>query len=174
MSSDPVFDNFIQRQHEEGMKLANSSDLFTLVPLFSRRFLAEFRCKGLAREQGRIVERDFWAIEVRFPENYLRRSVHITEVLSYCGSARQPWHPNIRAPFICMHLATGAPLVEIIYGLYDLLTWQLVSTADEGLNHEAAQWYRHQDPRRFPIDKRPLKRRHVALQVEPLGQEASP
>lgn len=174
MSSDPVFDKFIQRQHEEGMNVANSSDLFTLVPLFGRRFVGEFRCKGLAREQGRVVEQDFWAIGVRFPEDYLRRPVDVAEVLTYLGPAREPWHPNIRPPFICMHLAPGAPLVEIIYGLFDLLTWQLVSTSDEGLNHEAAQWCRHQDPSRFPIDKRPLKRRRVALQVEPLEQAPAP
>jgi hypothetical protein len=44
-------------------------------------------------------------------------------------------------------------------GRADLLTWRLYSTRDEGLNHAAAQCARNQPPERFPVDRRPLKRR---------------
>lgn len=172
--SDSVFDRFIQRQAEEGAKLAESSDLFALTPLFGRRFVAEFRCKGLARVHGRVVEHDYWAIGIRFPEDYLRRAVDVAEVLTFLGPQEpEPWHVNIRPPFICMHVAPGAPLVEIVYGLYDLLTWALYSTADNGLSSSCAQWARNQPPGRFPTDRRPLKRRRIALQVEVAGKESS-
>jgi hypothetical protein len=175
MNNDPIFSRFIQRQLEEGMKLSESSDLFTLVPFSSRRFLAQFRCKGLAREEGRIVESNQWNIGIFFPEDYLRRAVDVSQVLMYLGPTEpEPWFVNIRPPFICMHIAPGAGLTDLIYGLYDLLTWNLYSTADNGLNSACAQWARHQDPKRFPVDKRPLKRRQIALRVEPLGKEASP
>ena len=169
--SDPIYNAFLARQLDEGQRLAASSDLFTLEPLPGRvvaRFILEFHCKGLAREQGQVVEKNHWAIGVFFPENYLRSAVHVAEVLTYLGPAREPWLPNIRPPFFCMHLTPGASLVDITLGLYDLLTWHLFETGDEGLNHAAAQWTRHQDPKRFPVDRRPLKRRTVALDVQPL------
>ena len=168
--SDPIYHAFLARQLEEGQRLAAGSDLFTLQPLPERpaaHFILEFRCKGLAREQGRVVEKNLWRVGVFFPENYLRASVHVAEVLTYLGPVPEPWHPNIRAPFICMHLTPGAPLVDIALGLYDLLTWNLFATGDEGLNHAAAQWSRHQDPGRFPVDRRPLKRRPLTLDVQP-------
>ena len=176
--SDPIYNAFLARQLEEGQRLAASSDLFTLEPLSgpgpAARFILEFRCKGLAREQGRVVEKNLWHIGVFFPENYLRAAVHVSEVLTYLGPVLEPWHPNIRAPFICMHLTPGASLVDITLGLYDLLTWNLFATGDEGLNHAAAQWSRHQDPRRLPVDRRPLKRRMVTLDVQPLTTGGPP
>ena len=61
-------------------------------------------------------------------------------------------------------------LVEIVYGLFDLLTWRIYSTRDEGLNHAAAQWAGNQPPERFPVDRRPLKRRTSdAFTVEELA-----
>jgi len=181
--SDPIYNAFLARQLEEGQRLAASSDLFSLItpePVSGQsaaHFLLEFRCKGLARQAGRVVENSLWHIGVFFPENYLRTAVKVWEVLSYWGPAPEPWHPNIGigAPsLICMHLTPGASLVEITLGLYDLLTWNLFATGDEGLNHAAAQWSRHQDPKRFPVDRRPLKRRTVTLDVQPLTTGGQP
>jgi hypothetical protein len=61
-----------------------------------------------------------------------------------------------------MHLAPGTGLVDILYALHSLWTYNLVATGDEGLNHAASQWYRQQDRKRFPVDRRPLKRRGIS------------
>jgi len=173
--SDPIFNTFLERQLTEGLRLAAGSDLFRLVPQPGRRpthFGIELTCKGLARERGRVVEHSHWAFGIFFPDDYLRRPVDVAQVLMYLGSAAEPFHPNLRPPFVCMHLAPGAPLVEIVMGLFELVTWSIYSTSDEGLNHAASQWARHQDPRRFPVDRRPLKRRpDVGL---PLAVPVSP
>ena len=173
--SDLVFNAFLERQHKEGTALAASSDFLTLVPFSGvppTHYIAEFSSKGIIKRGDEIVEHAHWAVGICFPPDYLRRPVDVAQVLTYLGSAREPWHPNIRPPFVCMHLSPGAPLAEILYGLHDLLTWNLYSTSDEGLNHAAAQWARNQGPDRFPIDRRPLKRRAVALAVRPHEAEA--
>ena len=173
--NDPILTAFLERQLMEGTALAAGSDCLTLVPFSGSpptHYIAEFRSKGLMKSGDKIVEHDLWAIGIFFPADYLRRPIDVAHVLTYLGPAREPWHPNIRAPFVCMHLAPGAPLVEILFGLHDLLTWNLYSTSDEGLNHAAAQWARNQPPSRFPIDRRPLKRRAASLAVRPLETEA--
>jgi len=158
----PVFDSFLRRQHEEGMRLANDSELLTLVALAGNpptEYLAEFRCKGLSQDPtGTIVELSQWVFGIRFPEDYLRQPVHPAHVLTYLGPCRTPYHPNLRAPYVCLNVTTGMALTEILYGLHEILTWNLFDTHDEGLNHSAAQWARNQPPGRFPIDRRPLKR----------------
>ena len=172
MNDDLVFEKFFRQQLDEGMSLAEGSDLLTLLPFPGHRFIAQFCCRGLALEEGtgKIMEQNLWAIGIHFPPDYLRRPVDVAEVLTYLGPAREPWHVNIRPPHICMHIAPGAPLVEILYGLFDLLTWAVYSTEQNGLNGDCAQWARHQDPKRFPLEKRPLRRRRIAFQVEPLGK----
>lgn len=160
--SDPILNAFLAAQHAESLALAGASDLLRLTPAQERapdRYIAEFCCAGLVRGTGgEITERSLWAFGIRFPEDYLRRVPQSPEVVTYLGPESCPFHPNIRAPFVCVDIRAGMPLVEILYALWELLTWRLYSTCDEGLNHEASQWARRQEPGRFPIDPRPLKR----------------
>jgi hypothetical protein len=170
---DRILTSFLKRQLVEGTELAAQSGLLALVPLAGDppfRYGAEFRCKGLMKDAGgAVVEHDAWAISVTFPPSYLRGQVHVAEVLSYAGPVAEPFHPNIRPPFVCMEITPGMGLVEILYGLYDLLTWNLYATHDEGLNHEASQWARQQPLGRFPIDRRPLKRRAPGFRITDLA-----
>ncbi|MCL4180048.1 MAG: hypothetical protein KJ072_20160 [Verrucomicrobia bacterium] len=170
--TDPVFGDFLGRQCQEGMALARNSDLLELMPLDglrSSRYLAEFRCRGLIEdERGAIVDYDRFAVGIWFPEDYLRR-VDLSQVVTYLGPAPRPWHPNINGPFICLHITPGTPLVDILYGCFELFTWNLKYTGDEGLNHAAAQWARRQEPARFPLDRRPLRRRALDLHVATEG-----
>ena len=70
-----------------------------------------------------------------------------------------------------MEVYPGMPLSEILYALHDLLTWRLYATRDEGLNHAAAQFARNQLAERFPVDRRPLKRRpDVGFKIEEIGE----
>lgn len=175
---DPVFAGFLRRQSEEGLKLAAASDLLQLRPVRGvppYQYFARFSCKGLAQSRsGKVIEHDQWDIGIQFPPDYLRSPSHPGQVFAFLGTGArrdlQPWHPNIRDCWICMEVTPGMPLVEILYGLFDLLTWRLYSTRDEGLNHAASQFARQQPPGRFPVDRRALKRGcHGEFAIEEMG-----
>jgi hypothetical protein len=177
-ATDPILQRFLQRQLEEGLALCAASDLVRLQPVAGLppfQYFARFACKGLARTRsGQVLEHDLWQIAIQFPPDYLRSQIHPSQLLAFLGMGERldllPWHPNIRDCFVCLEVTPGMTLVEIVYGLFDLLTWRLYSTRDEGLNHAAAQWARNQPPERFPVDRRPLKRRTSgAFTVEELA-----
>jgi len=174
---DAVLNGFLERQFEEARALARDSDLLELVPIDGpppQHYIASYRAKGLALgPDGQVVEAGRCDVGIWLPSDYLRR-VEPAQVFTYLGPEPSPWHPNIRPPYICLHLRPGTPLVEILYSCYEIWTWFLYGTADEGLNHAAAQWARSQDPGRFPIDRRPLKRRELRLGVETATREARP
>jgi hypothetical protein len=168
--NDNIFQEFLRRQYHEGMALMADSDILELLPVTgpgSDRYVAEYFCRGLIQnDAGAIVEHNHFAVGIWFPGDYLRRP-DVSAVVSYLGPSPRPWHPNIRAPFVCLHITPGTPLVSILHGCYELFTWSLKNTGDEGLNHAASQWARHQDPSWFPIDRRPLRRRRLRLEVRP-------
>ena len=101
-----------------------------------------------ATQRGQIVEFEKFMVGIWFPEDYLRR-VNIPQVLTYLGPHPEPWHPNIRPPFLCAHIEPGTALVDILYACHEIWTWNLFATGDEGLNHAASQWSRKQAA--FPI-----------------------
>jgi len=176
--SDKIYEAFLRQQLEAGMALANNSDVLALTPLPGSeppsRYIAHFSGRnGLVRDpRGGIVEFDKFVVGICFPEDYLRR-VNIPQVLTYLGPHPDPWHPNIRPPFVCAHIEPGSSLVDILYACFEIWTWNLFATGDEGLNHAASQWSRKQERSRFPVDRRPLKRRSMQLEVTaPPGKEA--
>ncbi|PWU21224.1 MAG: hypothetical protein C5B50_02235 [Verrucomicrobia bacterium] len=173
--SDHIREAFLRRQYKEGMALAAESDIFDLTPLTDSdppsRYLAHFSCRGLVRDgRGKIVEFDQFRVGIWFTPDYLRYA-NVAQSLTYLGPHRFPWAPNIRNPFLCAHIAPGTPLVDLIYVCYELWTWRLFATHDDGLNPAASQWARNQKSFRFPIDNRPLKRRSVRTGVAPAKRE---
>jgi hypothetical protein len=165
---DPVFSGFLRRQLEEGMALVDSSDLVRLMPCDGpppRHYLVELRCKGLVQlGTGEVAERDRFVIGVSFPSDYLRRA-HPAEVLTLL-EPQTVFHPNIRGSGICVgRLTPGTRLVDLIYQCFEILAYVKVTMReDDALNREACAWARsHVD--RFPIDRRPLKRRAVPLEI---------
>jgi len=168
---DRVFENFLEKQLAEGMELARDSDLLELQPQpfpLPWCYVADFRCKGLVREPGgEVTNADHFRVGILFPENYLRK-VNAAEVLTWLGPSHV-WHPNIsnRLPVICVgRLYPGTRLLDIIYQLYEIITYQKVTMVEhDALNKEACVWARHNTDR-FPIDNRPLKRRSLMLEVE--------
>lgn len=167
--SDPVFQRFLERQYEEGMTLAAASDLLELfVPLLSPpSVVARFRCKGLVRlPDGAIEEADCFEAGIWFPPDYLRRCEPF-EILRWFGPPNI-WHPNISdtAPLICVgRLAPGTPLVDILYQIFEIITWtKYTPREDDSLNKACCSWAR-QNQHRFPVDRRPLKRRQLNLEV---------
>ncbi|SPE55283.1 hypothetical protein SBV1_2130009 [Verrucomicrobia bacterium] len=171
MSNDAVFDAFLAKQLEEGLAWAKNIGVLSLSPIPGAppsRYVAHFvDCKGLVQQNdGRIVEFDQFMVGIYFPEDYLRH-VEIPRVLTYLGPHPSPFHPNIRPPFLCAHLVPGTSLVDILYACYEVWTYSIFSAADS-LNPAAAQWSRQQDRKRFPIDRRPLKRSPRRTNLTPM------
>jgi hypothetical protein len=165
---DVVFQSFLRKQAAEAQRLEADSDILSVVPLdgpFPQHYIARFCAKGLIRSAtGEIIETTGFDVGIFLPDDYLRQ-VQAAQVLTYLGPHHEPWHPNIRPPFICIHLVPGMALTDLLRACYDLWTWNLYSTRDEGVNHAAAQWARHELPERFPIDRRPLRRRTLDLNL---------
>ena len=176
---DRILAAFLSKQHEEAMSLAAASDLLELAPLAgpaqgpSDRYIAQFRCTGLAKAnqtpRGPVVEANHFALGIWFPPDYLSRADPFA-ILSWLD----PWtvfHPNIRAPFVCVgRIAPGTPLVDLLYQVFEIITYTKVTMReDDALNKEACAWAR-QHLHRFPVDRRPLKRRALDLEVDTVAQ----
>ncbi|MGP8251889.1 MAG: hypothetical protein ACLQHF_07625 [Terracidiphilus sp.] len=168
---DPIYRRFMARQLEEGRALAQASDLLTLhvPPMAPPHIVAEFHCKGLVREgDGEVREHDEFHVGIWFPPFYLRRADPFEMLRLFTPHV---WHPNVSRefPLICIgRLTPGSSLVDILYQLYDILSYHKYNPREnDALNREACAWARaHQDM--FPIDRRPLKRRPLSLEVRPL------
>jgi hypothetical protein len=162
--SDPVLEGFLRQQFAQGHELAAQSDLFELVPLGLDRYIATFHCKGLVcSAAGEIVEASEFQAGIWFPSDYCRH-VDPLVVLTWLHPLNI-WHPNIRAPWICIgKIPPATELCDLIYQCFEIITYHNWAPHD-GLNPEACQWARnHQD--RFPVDRRPLKRRVLNLNVK--------
>lgn len=168
---DKILDTFLAQQLAEGMALAAQSDLVDLLPIGPpppQRYVARFHCTGLCRlADGQIGETHHAEVGIFFPDDYLRRTDPY-QILVWLGPPNI-WHPNIsdKAPIVCLgRLGPGTRLVDIVYQLFEIISYKRFATAD-ALNHDAAAWARqHQDC--FPVDPRPLKRRQLHLHVTPV------
>jgi hypothetical protein len=166
--ADRIFESFLASQAEDAQALDRASDLLAICPVGpspSDRYILDYRCTGLVRDPaGQIVEASHFLVGVRFPADYLRVASTFN-VLTWLGPPTT-WHPNIsnEFPVICVgHLEPGTGLVDLAYQIHAVITWQKV-TMDESnaLNRAACQWARgHRD--RFPVDRRPLKRRQPSF-----------
>jgi hypothetical protein len=167
---DRIFDSFLRRQWEEGRALADESDLVSLAAAGSPpdRYVLDLRCTGLVEASpNEVVEANHCSVGIWFPPTYLRIADSF-RVLTWLAP-RNVFHPNVSPtdPFICIgDIAPGTELVELIYRIFDVVTWRNV-TVNEGnaLNAAACQWAR-QHPDRYPVDRRPLKRQPLAAQID--------
>jgi len=166
---DPILRAFLERQAADGRALAQASDILSLDCLpTGQHFIAHYSCRGLVKDRdGGVREGDSFHVGIFFGADYLR-SVNPFEALTLFGPLNT-FHPNVAfgAPFICAgRISPGMPLTDLLYQIYEILSWQKVTPReDDALNQEACAWARaHQD--RFPIDRRPLKRRRLALEIE--------
>ncbi|MCZ6778432.1 MAG: hypothetical protein V3U86_04330 [Acidobacteriota bacterium] len=161
---DTILENFLTRQQELGMALAESSDILDLQPLDgppARHYRARFRCRGMVRTRdGKVAVANHFEVGIRFLADYLRRA-NTFEVLTWI-SPREIFHPNIhdRAPYLCLgKLRAGTPLVDILYGIFEIVSYHKMTVSEEdALNHDACAWARR-NQHLFPVDRRPLKRR---------------
>lgn len=152
--------SFLLAQEREGMDLAEASDILSLEPLGPsphERFVARFAARSvITDEAGPREANGVYDVGIWFPNDYHRRAV-TPQVLSWLRP-REVFHPNVLAPFICLGtLRPGTPIVEICFRVWSLIAYQSYGLKSP-LNPAAAAWARrHLD--RFPVDRRPLKRR---------------
>src|SRR6266850_1620648 len=123
-TTDEILADFLREQFVQGIRLASESDLVTVTPLRGNppsQYVVEFRCKGLAKdERGAIVESDGpWGFGINFPANYLRGKFHAAEVLAYLGPVANPFHPNLRSPFVCVEVKPATSLTDLIYSIFE-------------------------------------------------------
>ncbi len=166
--NDKILAAFLGRQYEDGMALARESEVLDLIPggpLPVQRYVARFGCRMLRKgTDGAVVEATGAEVGIYFPDDYLRRTDPY-QVLLWLAPV-DAWHPNIStaARVVCLgRLGPGTRLVEILYQLYEVITYQRYATHD-ALNQDAAAWAR-QNQHRFPVDARPLKRRQLPLSI---------
>ena len=173
---DHRFSQFLEQQHEEGMPLAAASDRVDLRPLGTasiraasinaestntapiNTYLAHFNCTGLVRQNGEVFEQSDFVVGICFPDAYLSH-FDTARVLSWCAP-NEIWHPNIRMPFACAgNMQPGTSLVDLLFQIHEMITYQNVEMREHNaLNKEACAWARN-NTHRFPVDRRPLKRR---------------
>lgn len=168
---DVVYRSFLEKQLEEGLALADASDIVKILPMREdpvQHYVAHFTAKGLVRDRdGSVTEADACAVGIWFPVDYLHRFV-TPKVLTWLGPSNV-FHPNIRPPVICVgHVGPGTSLVDLLFQIYEIWSYQnVVMREDDALDGDACAWARaHQD--RFPVDRRPLKRRRLELRVSPV------
>ena len=164
----PVMKSFLETQEAEAMALAARSDLIEVAPLGEKpyqKFLVRFFCKTLLKTREGICEYDRVDVGIHFPSDYWQRA-EPPEVVTLFGPANV-FHPNVKFPFICPgDLTTGTPLADLIYQIYEILTFQKVTMReDDALNKDACVWAR-KNTERFPVDTRPLVRRNDSYKVK--------
>lgn len=173
--ADAILDGFLSNSHNAAMALALDSDRVKLLPAAGdppRKFVAEFNCRGLVREDsGDIVLAEKFVVGIFFSSDYLRGKPDGLQVVTLL-SPPNLWHPNVRWPYMCLgNLRPGTDLVSLLYQTYEVLTWQKWA-AHDGLNPAACEWARNVDPGHFPTDRRPLRRR--TLEVEEITAGGKP
>ena len=174
---DAVLTGFLERQDEEATALAEASDRLELVPIDGpppQRDIASFRARGLALgPDGQVREADRCDMAIWLPDDYLRH-VEPAQVLTYLGPEPSPWHPNIRPPFICLHVRPGTPLVEILYSCTRHGPGTCMARATRGSTTRPRSGPATRPPAGSPFDRRPLKRRELHLGIQTVIPEARP
>jgi hypothetical protein len=181
VTPDPIFRAFLARQEQEAEALNRDSDLVRLLPAGGvpgeppDRYLMTLLCSGVVRARdGAVREAAEFHLGVWFPPDYLRRADPF-EVLTWLHP-RNVFHPNISdtLPVVCVgRLNPGTALVDLAYQCFEMVTYNKVTMReDDALNRAACAWARD-NQHRFPLDRRPLKRRRLALEMEPAEGRAS-
>ena len=162
---DPVREGFLKQQLARGLELAGHSDLLELIPQDIDRYLAVFHCKGLVRAAaGEIVEASDFRSRYLVPIGLLpsRRSIAGAD-LAVAAEHLASEHPPA-ADCVCGKIAPATELCDLLYQCYEIIAY-LNWAPHDGLNPEACQWARNHQ-HLLPVDRRPLKRRVLDLQIK--------
>jgi ubiquitin-protein ligase len=155
---DQIFERFLEENWRNAKDLADSSDILQLLPFGNppNAVLAQFNAACYIKTPSGIEVRKGFVVGFRFPENYLSLALP-WEVLHFMTP--EVYHPNVRPPAICLGgaaLKPGTELRELLFRVYELVTYQRRSNPADPLNAEASAWVRRNWPVQ-PADTRPLK-----------------
>jgi len=145
-------------------ELPRRTDKVSGIRVAEDTFLLTFRCCGLVKEGREVREAFRHVVALRFPPHYLE-TPRPEDVLAWIDSP-DVFNPNVRCPFICMHLNSRprpTPLTLAI-SLFELIGWVRINVADP-LNREAADWALA-NPGRWPVERRPFGRKPIEMTVE--------
>ena len=129
------------------------------------RYRVTYRVKGLWRDaQGNIRVRDVHRAEIYLHTDYPREKPK-------CVMLDPVWHPNFGS-YICIgdHWAAGETLVDVIYQIGEMLTYQEYNPKSP-LNAEAARWS-ELNRNRFPLQNIPLRQPDIEITLHPVGESA--
>lgn len=159
--TDSIRAAWLEAQFVEAMSFSERSDVLNLAPLLAPgdgfspyKYIAEFRCRGLAMMTDGVEVVDRHLVGITFPEQYLRTSSDPGQVLTWLEPDSE-FHPNIKPPFCCVgHIAPGMSLMSLLHQLYQMITYQRYTSVEaDALNRDACSWARD-NLDRFPIDTR--------------------
>jgi hypothetical protein len=158
--NDPILTDFLMSQARDAAQLNRDSRIVTLQAVSGApptHWVVSFDCAGFVQGAQDIEIGEHFSVGIWFPEDYLRRLVNPSAVVSWLEPANI-WHPNCRPPLVCMgNIAPGTGLVTLVEQLYRMISWQIFTIReDDALNAQACSWGRR-NGRQFPADKRPLR-----------------
>lgn len=177
MIHDSIMQSFLHESFAEGRALSRQSDILTIVnpadePVPSK-LLGYFyglphlrRCPdGTVKRiaQGSIV------VGISFPPDYLRSTdplmpLHLISLLAPATF----FHPNVKAPVLCpgSKLTPGMSLTELIWHIYDILTYRNLNTDErDALDPVACRYFRQHPEVLAELQPPPLRHRtplHIA------------
>lgn len=157
MMTDSIRNSWLESQYVEAMSFAQRSEVLSIAPIAGSppyKYIAEFRCNGLARSEDGISVIHRHVVGILFPDQYLRTSCDPGQVLTWLEPDTE-FHPNINPPFCCVGpIAPGMTLMSLLHQLYQMITWQrFTPREDAALNQLACSWARD-NLDRFPVDPR--------------------
>lgn len=175
-SRNEIRESFLRHQHAAITELAAHSDVVEILQhsqVPPEAYILRFHCKGLVKTEAGIEEADWFDVGIRFPEDYQRR-IEIAEVVTVLWPPTI-FHPNIRFPFVCLgNVRPGTDLKDLVYQLYEIITFHNFGMNEgNALNAEACSWARR-NQERFPLERRPLRRRTLALTIHDGPHETAP
>jgi hypothetical protein len=166
-----IIDARFEAEKEAALQLAADSDILDLTAFGRRKFIATLRCTTFIGNpaEGPIGTTDRVVVGIRLPEDYLSRPPNPAHLLT-CLEPLDLWHPNVAPPFICIgHVRAGESLIDIIYRTFEVVSFQNYATLEHDcLRREACAWAR-KNAQLFPADARPLKRRNLEPDVQPIA-----
>ena len=145
----------------EKLKAESSVFSFKAVGRPPQQYNVLFHGKGLARDRGKVIQRDHHEVEIKLGSAYPRTMPEIRWLTPI-------YHPNIsEIGMVCLgayvtHWVPSLALDELCVMLWDMARYQNYDIRSP-YNREAAQWAANQGTFRFPMDARPLRDSRAAL-----------
>ena len=173
---DPILKGWLECQQTEATQLVAASSVLKLFPGLGappREYLARYDCPTMVHEQATgVTQQTGFDVLIRFPLDYLRAVPNPAFVVALM-SPDNAFHPNVRAPFICLgDIAPGTSLCEILYQVFEIMTFQrLTPNENDALNKDACAWVRN-NMERFPLGAAALRSRPVAFAITAIDEGA--